>query len=918
MRFRLLGIVEAYAGDAPLDLGHPRQRCVLTTLLVDANRVVSVDQLVDRVWGENPPKRARDIVYSHLSRLRSTLAGAPGVSIERRGIGYALRVDEETVDLHRFRRLAARARTSRDEDALSLYEQALGLWHGDAFADLDTPWLTMIRTAMAAERFAAELDHADLALHHGRHAELLGELAARAAEYPLDERVAGQYMLALHRSGRAADALRHYQLIRTQLANELGSDPSAELEGVYLQVLTGDAGPAARPDESVPSGSDVPRQLPAAPQWFTGRADELAVLTKALDAQASPEAATVAVSAIGGIGGIGKTWLVLRWAYEHLDRFPDGQLFVNLRGFDPADAPVSPAAALRGFLAGLGVDAQSMPDDVDAQAALYRSIVADRRMLIVLDNARDTAQVTPLVPGSPTCTLLITSRRRLAGLAITGARLLDLDVLNDTEARGLLAARLGAEAMAREPDAVADLLRCCAGLPLAISIVAARVQAHPDFPLAALAAELRDATTRLDALDAGELTANLRAVFASSHETLDDASATLLGRLGRAPGPDIGLAAVGSLAAVPTAQARVLLRQLETAHLVQRFQPGRYRMHDLIRLYAIERSGRDDTEALHRLVGFYLHTAHHGDRMLYPHRPPIDVARPPPGCVPQPLADVDDVMAWFDAEHPNLLAAQRLAADHGWHREVWQLAWSLSAYHRRRGRIRDDGDVWRAALHAAQELGDPDVLAQAYKRLGGTLARTGEHQRALEHLKRALAYLEDTNDIAGQIDTRQALTMVWVTMGDMPNAVDNAEAALELARASGNQVWEADALNAAGMCHAEVDHVERAREYCEAGLRLQRATGNGEGEAETLDSLGYLEHRCGRYDAALDYYQQALGVYERLDFDYQKADTLQRIGETYAALGRSADANVAWQQAIRMYETQNRTAAADDLRQQLG
>jgi len=917
VRFRLLGIVEAYADDAPVDLGHPRQRCVLTTLLVDANRVVSVDQLVDRVWDENPPKRARDIVYSHLSRLRSTLAGAPGVAIVRGGAGYALHVDEETVDLHRFRRLVARARSAADEDALSLYEQALGLWHGDAFADLDTPWLGAIRTAMAAERFAAELDHADLALRHGRHAELVGELSARAAEYPLDERVAGQYMLALYRSGRQADALRHYQLIRTHLADELGSDPGTALERVYLQVLTGAAGPATRPNEPAPTSSDVPRQLPAAPQSFTGRADELAVLTKALDAQASPEAATVAVSAIGGIGGIGKTWLVLRWAYEHLDRFPDGQLFVNLRGFDPAGAPMSPAAALRGFLAGLGVDEQSMPDDVDAQAALYRTLVADRRMLIVLDNARDTAQVTPLVPGSPTCTLLITSRRQLAGLAITGARLLDLDVFNDTEARGLLGVRLGAEAMAAEPAAVADLLRCCAGLPLAISIVAARAEAHRDFPLAMLAAELRDATTRLDALDAGELTANLRAVFASSFQTLDDATATLLGQLGRAPGPDISLLAISSLAAVPTAKARVLLRRLETAHLVQRFQPGRYRMHDLIRLYAIETAG-PATDALHRLVGFYLHTAHHGDQMLYPHRPPIDVERPPPGCVPEPLADVDDVMAWFDAEHANLLAAQGLAADHGWYREVWQLAWSLSAYHRRRGRVRDDEVVSRAALTAAQELGDPYLLAQAHKWLGGVRGRGGAYEDALDHLTRALAYLEEMNDIAGQIDTRQALTVVWVTTGQFEQAVVNAEAALELARVSGNQVWEADALNAAGMCHAELDHVEQAREYCEAGLALQRATENGEGEAETLDSLGYLEHRCGRYEAALDHYQQALGVYERLEFDYQRADTLQRIGETYAALGRSSDANVAWHQAIRMYETQNRTAAADDLRRKLG
>ncbi|HVV19631.1 MAG TPA: BTAD domain-containing putative transcriptional regulator [Pseudonocardiaceae bacterium] len=907
MQFRLLGNVEAYAGGRPVDLGHARQRCVLATLLVEANRTVSVDQLVDRVWGDSPPKRGRDVVYSYLSRLRSTLAGATDVSIVRRGSGYALLIDEATVDLHRFRQLVGRARTA--EDALPLYEQALGLWHGEAFADLDTPWLAATRTALEAERFAAELDHADVALRGGRHAELVGELAVRAGRHPLDERIAGQYMLALYRNGRQADALRHYQRIRSRLADELGSDPSAGLEAVYRQVLTADA---ELPGPRSFTGSPTPRQLPAAPQSFTGRADELAVLSKALDAEAS----TVAVSAIGGIGGIGKTSLVLRWAHDHLHRFPDGQLFVNLRGFDPAGAPMSPTTALRGFLVGLGVSAQSVPDDVDAQAALYRSLVADKRMLIVLDNARDTAQITPLLPGSASCTLLITSRSQLAGLAVTGARLLALDVLSDGEARGLLAARLGDETVAAEPEAVADLLRSCAGLPLAISIVAARAAAHPGFPLSALAAELRDATTRLDALDAGELTANLRAVFGSSYETLDAEAATLLGLLGLAPGPDIGLPAVASLAAVPAARARVLLHRLETAHLVQQYDIGRYRMHDLVRLYAIERARHSD-EALRRLVDFYLHTAHQGDHLLYPHRPPIDLERPVPGCVPAALADADEAMAWFDAEHACLLAAQRLAADREWHREVWQLAWSLSAYHRRRGRLHDDGVVWRAALAAAERLHDTTVLAQAHKRLGGMLARAGEHEGALEHLRQALAYTAELNDVAGQIDTHQALTVLWATMGDYQHALDSASAALDLARTSGNEVWQADALNAVGMCEAELDRFAPARAHCEEALRLQRSSGNGEGEAETLDSLGYLEHRSGNHAAALDYYRQALGVYDRLNFDYQKADTLERIGDAYASLGQPSQAADLWHQAIRMYETQNRTQAAEQLRDQV-
>jgi DNA-binding SARP family transcriptional activator len=920
VRFRLLGVVEAHLDGEPVDLGPARQRCVLAALLVEANRPVSVDQLVDRVWDEHPPHRARDSVYSYLSRLRAVLAGVPDVSIARRGAGYVLVVDEATVDLHRFRYLVAQARAADDdEQALALYEQALGLWHGEAFADLDSRWVATMRTALAAERFAAELDHADTALRRGRHAELVADLSVRATAHPLDERVAGQLMLALYRNGRQADALLHYQRIRSRLAEELGADPGAALAAVYRQVLTGEAESPGPRAGITASPSSTPRQLPPAPQSFTGRTDELAVLTKIVDAQSTHGTATVAV---GGIGGIGKTSLVLRWAHQHLDRFPDGQLFVNLRGFDPVDPPMSPAAALHGFLVGLGVDADSVPDDVDAQAALYRSVTADRRMLIVLDNARDTTQLTPLLPGSAICTLLITSRHQLIGLAVTGTRLLDLDVLTDTDARALLAARIGEEVLAAEPDAVTDLLRSCAGSPLAISIVAARAAAHPDFPLAALASELQDTATRLDALDAGELTANLRAVFASSHRTLDEDAAILLGQLGLAPGPDIGLATVASLAALPTARARVLLRRLETAHLVQQHEAGRYRMHDLVRLYAIECARQDQaadrrTEALHRLVDFYLHTAHRGDRLLYPHRPSIDLDRPAPGCVPGVVPDADAAMAWFDTEHTGLLAAQRVAAEHGWHSAVWQLAWSLSAYHRRRGRLRDDEAMWRAALASAEALGDADVLARAHKRLGGLAGRTGEYETALEHLGHALTYTAAMNDVAGQIDTHQALTLMWSTMGDAEQALTSAQAALRLAGTAGNPVWEADALNAVGLCEAELDRFDEAREHCARALSLQRVHGNGEGEAETLDSLGYLEHRSGRHGEALDHYRQALVAYERLNFDSQRADTLERIGDTYVALGRWEGAAEAWRQAVRLYEVQHRGEAADRLRQQI-
>ncbi|MGH3623143.1 MAG: ATP-binding protein, partial [Sciscionella sp.] len=340
----------------------------------------------------------------------------------------------------------------------------------------------------------------------------------------------------------------------------------------------------------------VPRQLPAPPRWFTGRARELATLTTALDEMAEQNN-TVVISALAGTGGIGKTWLALHWANQHLDRFPDGQLFVNLQGFAPSRTPMTPATAVRSFLDAFGVDPARIPVDLDAQVGLYRSLVAGRRMLIVLDNARDATQVTPLLPGSPTCTVLVTSRDRLQGLVTGhGARPLPVDVLSESEARELLAARLGAQRVAAEPEAVAELLACCGGFPLALSIVAGRAQAHSEFPLAVLAAELREAATRLGALDEDDPAASLPAVLSWSYRALTSEHARVVGLLGIVPGPDIGLPAVASLTALPTSRVRAVLRVLERVSLLHQDTPGRYRMHDLVRLYVAEHAGRDQPE----------------------------------------------------------------------------------------------------------------------------------------------------------------------------------------------------------------------------------------------------------------------------------------------------------------------------------
>ncbi|MGP3922189.1 BTAD domain-containing putative transcriptional regulator [Streptomyces sp. 8N616] len=502
----VLGSIEVGVDGRLVDLGHARQRLLLAALLVDVNREVSISQLAERVWGEEPAQRGT--LYGYLSRLRQALTAAEGVDIARRSAGYVLDVDPAVVDLYQFRDLVEQARRADgDEQAAALFGRALGLWRGEALAGVGTPWSNTVRTCLHHERLAAELDWADARMRLGQHGGLLPVLRARAGEHPLDERLAGQLMLALYRCGRTAEALGHYQYTRGLLVEELGIDPGPALKRLHQQILTADpalapgTGARARSAPTAAVSVPVPRQLPAPSGVFTGRTRELAALSAALEGEAG-SAGSVPISAIGGMEGIGKTCLALHWAHHHQGLFPDGQLYVNLHGFDPSREPVPPAVAVRGFLDALGVESAAVPAEPAAQAALYRSLVADKRMLMVLDNARDSAQTIPLLPGSPGCMVLITSRHQLAGLVTThGAKLLTLDTLSEIEARQLLTRHLGEHRLRAEPDAVTAILKRCAGVPLALSIAAARAAIQPGLPLAHLAEELPEADiTGLDAL----------------------------------------------------------------------------------------------------------------------------------------------------------------------------------------------------------------------------------------------------------------------------------------------------------------------------------------------------------------------------------------------------------------------------------
>ncbi|MBE8524239.1 tetratricopeptide repeat protein [Amycolatopsis sp. H6(2020)] len=915
----LLGELEIQLSGRPLLMGHARQRSVLAALAADAGRVVPVDGLIDRVWGERPPGAVRSALRTYLAHLRRALAPA-AVTITRKGTGYLLTADPGSVDVHRFHRMLADARGEEDpRRALELTGEALALWRGEPLTELDTPWALSVRERLRQERAAAEADRLDLALQCGEHRAVLPELVVRAADDPMDERAAGQLMLALYRTGRQADALEHYQKTRQRLTEELGTDPAPALRELHRRILTTD--PALYPEDPWPtvpaSALVVPRNLPAAPRSFTGRADHLAALSAALD-PGDPGA----ISAIGGAGGIGKTWLALTWAHRHLDRFPDGQLFTDLRGFSPAGEQTTPAVAVRGFLDAMGVDLDRIPTELDAQTALYRSLMAGRRMLIVLDNAATADQVTPLLPGSPTCTVLITSRHRLASLIDRhDARHLALDVLTPAEARALLARRIDTDRVAAEPDAVEELVELCGGHPLALSITARNAATRSAIALAEIAAELRE--LGMEALDHDtDPAASLPTVLSWSLRTLTDTQRTLFGLLGITPGPDTTPPAVAALTCLPDAHARKALSALEEASLVQRRPQGRYAMHDLVRAYAATTAHNtlpDDVReaALVRVMEFHLHTAFAAVRLLDPHRQFPQLGTPAADVRPHPLPDAAAATTWLQAEHATLLATQRAAVTLGRHHVVWHLAWALETFHVRQGHRRHGLATWQTALDATARVPASTTRSPDHRHLGYACSRLGLHEEAIKHLDRALDLAVHHQDIGEQATTHHALASAWERRGNDRQALDHARHALDLHHTLDRPVREADALNLAGRLAARLDELDTARDNCRAALALFRHHHNLTGEANTLDSLGFIAHRTGDHRQAIDHYHQALALFRTLGHTHGVADTLDKLGHPHAALEHHEQARAAWREALELCRKQERDTDAERMQRQL-
>lgn len=688
----------------------------------------------------------------------------------------------------------------------------------------------------------------------------------------------------------------------------------------FQRAATGISYPAAPAMKSVTErhepGLAVPAQLPPTHPGFTGRAEQLAQLDALLEGMQGGRTGTVVISALAGTAGVGKTALAVHWASRVADRFPDGQLYVNLRGFHPTGAVMTPAEAVRGFLDAFEIPAERVPPGPDAQFGLYRSLCAGKRLLVLLDNARDAEQVRPLLPGAPGCLALVTSRNQLTGLvAADGAQPLNVDLLTVDEARQLLARRLGPARLAEDPHAMTEIITRCARLPLALSIVAARAAVNPGFPLTVFASELRGAGAGLDPFIGDDPVTDVRAVFSWSYHRVGPEAARLFRLLGLYPGPDITERTAASLAALRpdlVRSVRPLLSELTRAHLLDQPQPGRYTLHDLLRAYATELTHEHDTEyerrgALHRLLDHYLQSAATASDAISWYRDPIPLTAP--AVAPEELNSHAQAMAWFATELPNLTAAVRRAARAGFETHAWQLAWAMVSFFDLTGHWQEWVTTHQLALDATRRSGDTLGEARTRRNLARVRSRQGRHQDALVHLRRSLTLSRELGDPVGQAQALRNMSNVLSRRSRHEEAMDLARQALALFEAADHRIGQGRVLNQIGWQLSLLGNHQQAVGYCRHSLRILQELGDRDGEGATWDSLGYAHHHLGDYGEAIACFNQALRLRQERGDLSEAVETLDHLATTHLATGDRDTAARCWRQSLQILDHVDHTEA---------
>jgi tetratricopeptide (TPR) repeat protein/DNA-binding SARP family transcriptional activator len=913
MEFRLLGPIEVWHDDQRVDLGRasvPKARCVLAVLAHSAGDFVPVSRLVERVWGAYAPGEGSR--YKYVGWLRDVLM-RHGVDLTCRDGGYVLAIDPVQVDLTCFRRLVEQSRRAEADQARVLIDRGLELWRGAPLTGIQSDWADHLRGGLEMELQAAEVLRFAAVLAHDPSAEVVARLTTWITDHPPDEQATRLAMTALYQSGQTTRALQTYRDHVDRQRCLYGIDATTELQRLYEDIQSGRAPHASawpilasssrpattgRSGDPRPALSNPPRQLPPVTSHFCGRLGEIADLDQQLGGTGTPGSTVIGI--IAGPAGIGKTALALTWAHRATDRFPDGQIYVNFRGYSPSDQPASRAEVVRDLLAAMGVSAQHVPVGFDAQLAVYRSLVAGRCMMFVFDNVREADQVRSLLPPGQGSAVLITSRDLLTGLqAADGAHLFRLGPLSTSDAADLLARRLGHERVRPESSAIDQMIRLCAGLPLAINVVAARAQSMTG-SLRQLADELL--ARGLAGLALEDAMADPRSVFSWSYQALSQQAATAFVLLGCNPLPQASLPALASLAGWPLAASRDAATELSRSGLVEEQPSGRFRLHDLIHAYARElferMEDRDRASATRRLIDHYLHTGMKAESLANPTRPLSASAAPTDGVQAYELATAAESDDWFAVEHRTLIVMIGVATATGYHQQAAEIAMTLATFLDKRGYWEDYASTHTTALAAARRGCDLATQARAHAGLGRAYIQLGDHHKAVHHLHRALSLFADAGDLLGQARTHVGLARAHHQQGHRPAALSHARQALHLYEESGDEPGIANALNAVGFQSARNGDHAAAVDFCSRALTIQMRLGAELGIADAWDSLGYAYHHRHEYQRAIECFEHALHLLEAHDHRYYQADTLTHLGDTYDELGDTSTARHHWQRAL--------------------
>lgn len=920
--FRVLGPAEVTADGHPVPLGGSRPLIVLAGLLLRANRVVPVDELGRWLWDDDR-RRSKGALQTYVLRLRRALGDQ--VAIRTESGGYLIELDDDLLDLSRFRALAVRGKAAMDRGesrrAAAHFAEALGQWRGAALLNVESDALHRDEAGqLAEERLRVREQWADALLDVGEYGTVVPELTRLTRENPLRERLHEQLMVALYRSGRQAEALDVHRRISGVLAEELGLDPGPSLQRTRQAILTG-------ADDDAPGGSrlaryrlgvepQVPHQLPADLRAFSGRECDLkalhALLPEAIDADTSTP-----IASVEGMGGIGKTTLAVHFAHEIADRFPGGQVYLNLRGYGPGE-PVEPSAALEAMLTALGVPCDQIPGDLDGRAASWRTHSAGRRLLVLLDNANRTEQVRPLLPG-PGCLVVITSRWQLRALVAThGARRVALEELGEEDAVELLASAIGLDRVARDPAAAERFVRYCGGLPLAIRILAVRAAQFPDLALDEFVDSLEaDLLGSFDLAD-GEGT-NIRSVFSYSYQTLEPPAARLLRLLGLPTGVDFTAPAAAAVAGLDVATTRPMLETLAAAHLLAQPRPGRYQFHDLIRAYAGEVASQVDSAsqrdaALDRLLDWYLASALNASRRMRPERyyRLLDLDDSAGGLA---FASHHDALDWFGEEAGNLIAAVHLARRR---RDdvCWKLAWLLQSYFVTRSRLDEWRSVFAVALEAARAGGHRPGEAGILSGLGVVNGVARQYDESRRFLEQVLAIQRELGAREGEARAQYNLAMAAHNLDDYAWAYDHGMQALEIVRELGLGAFEASVLRALGdICTSMGDH-EQALRLADAALAVLGPDGEPVDTRFTQHTRGLALVGLGRVDEGIACIRDSVSMFFEMGEQYEAADVLAQLGTIHLRHGDRVVARECWVRSVRLL-TELGHPDADDVRAKL-